>query len=145
MTRVNISQKRSTEVIRGQQKSTKVSRSQQKSTEVTGDDDDEHLVTSVTNVYIQYALIIASLILLLLREGEGRERGGRGEGEGRERGGRGEGEGRERGGRGSLVTQSLQIYSSYIQHNARNRVWGATQQSFSCSNSSLSPSLHIHP
>ena len=31
------------------------------------------------------------------REGEGRERGGRGEGEGRERGGRGEGEGRERG------------------------------------------------
>ena len=34
------------------------------------------------------------------KEGEGRERGGRGEGEGRERGGRGEGEGRERGGRG---------------------------------------------
>ena len=33
-------------------------------------------------------------------EREGRERGGRGEGEGRERGGRGEGEGRERGGRG---------------------------------------------
>ncbi len=29
------------------------------------------------------------------REGEGRERGGRGEGEGRERGGRGEGRGRE--------------------------------------------------
>ena len=60
------------------------------------------------------------------REGEGRERGAKGEGEGRERGAKGEGEGRERGAKGegdkhnTMHLETLQpsdiIYSALYTH-----------------------------